>query len=333
MYDFILDPWNPKTTGYLLQENGLAKSTDLDQAVPTWTQVISDSAIEAAHGLNNFIAPYKVIASINFEDYVGFAYVLDHDGNTLRLGYSFSRNAGSTWAHETIKGLSGGTTKAIFYRGALDYVPDGDISGDVILYAAATFTSLGGAENTEVHKATDGGTTWAQQSARTPHESSTNNLHCPYDGQDGGLLYWSSSVNTYKSTDDGVTNTAVVPTAGAIAFATRHGIGTWTEDKNQVVFWDEISFTLFVSTNGGTTWTAKSATGVIGDDICAAGGFPYNGSQYYLVTNKGVYLSLDGGDTFSDKTGNIDKTGDELDGLTNAGDRRFRCVIVPDWTE
>ena len=317
----------------MTNSSGLFKSTNLDQATPTWTQVISDSAIEAAQGFDNFIAPYKVIASINFEDYVGFAYVLDHDGNTLLLGYSFSRNAGSTWTHDRIQLHTGITTRELLYRGAFDYVPDGDISGDVILYAAASFKILAGSENVRVYKSTDGGENWVQQYVAAPHENNCNNLHCPYDGQDGGLLYWSSSTKTYKSTDDGVTNTQVLPVSGAVAFATRHGIETWSEDKDQVVFWDENSFTMFVSTNGGTTWTAKSATGVTGDDICAAGGFPYNGSQYYLVTNKGIYLSLDGGNTFSDKSGDIPKTGDQITGLTNTTERRFRCVIVPDWTE
>ena len=52
-----------------------------------------------------------------------------------------------------------------------------------------------------------------------------------------------------------------------------------------------------------------------------------------MVTNNGVFVSTDGGDTFLDRTGDIPMTGAQITGLTVSGDegRRSRCVIVPNW--
>ncbi len=194
--------------------------------------------------------------------------------------------------HNTIFLWSEITPRNFFYRGAIDYVPDGDISGDVILYAVLTRTANTGS-HTRVYKSTDGGDTWVTKFTVVPPEGTNVVLHCPYDSNDGGHLLWGTNEGTWQSTDSGVSRTQLQPVLGAIAFSTRHGVGTWTNDKQRIVFWDEISFALYVSTNGGTSWSLKNTAGVVGDDICAAGGFPNAKEQYYLVTNKGVYVSID----------------------------------------
>jgi len=51
------------------------------------------------------------------------------------------------------------------------------------------------------------------------------------------------------------------------------------------------------------------------------------------VTNNGVFVSVNAGDNFLDKTGDIAMTGDQIAGLTvpGKGGRTQRCVIVPNW--
>jgi hypothetical protein len=103
------------------------------------------------------------------------------------------------------------------------------------------------------------------------------------------------------------------------------GIETYTQDKNRVYLWEEVAHQMYISVNGGTSWTAAAQVGV-SDTPVAAGGFPYNGQQYYLLTTGGIFVSIDGGASF------INKTGDWAFGFTGILTRHFE-VIVPDWTE
>jgi hypothetical protein len=59
----------------------------------------------------------------------------------------------------------------------------------------------------------------------------------------------------------------------------------------------------------------------------AGGGFPTDGEQYYVVTDSGIFVTIDAGANF------IDTTGDWAFGFTGSGTAPYHNIIVPDWTE
>jgi hypothetical protein len=106
----------------------------------------------------------------------------------------------------------------------------------------------------------------------------------------------------------------------------RNGFEAYTEDSDLLFWWTAGDDGLYTSIDGGANWTLKSATGLTGEPV-AAGGFPYNGQQYYVVTTTGIFVSVDGGNSF------VNKTGDWSFGFTASGSEPYHNIIVPDWTE
>jgi hypothetical protein len=74
LWDFVLDPWNPTTTGYIAASTGIWKSTDLTNAAPTFTNILTAAAIETAVSDTAFTKAHKIMCSINQEDYVAFFF-------------------------------------------------------------------------------------------------------------------------------------------------------------------------------------------------------------------------------------------------------------------
>jgi hypothetical protein len=327
LYDFILDPWAPNTSGYLIKEDGLYRSTNLNAASPTFSIVLSEVDIEdfldGEGWQRDARHHYKVIASINFEGYVGMHWAEHRVSNDERrvVGYSYSSDSGATWDHSIIHSHSSILDEELDSLGALDYVPHG-INGHVVLYFHYHNYTFGGGTNlVGLRKSIDSGATW-QAVSQTAAGADGRFCSCPYEGNEAGNIVWfGNSANTYKSTDSGVTLTNIEP-GGLPSIIKRTGVETYTYNNNLVHFWDSAN-DLYTSNDGGNSWTQKSATGVTGT-VCAAGGFPYNNAQYYIVTTTGVFVSTDGGDTFIDKTGDIPSV---------AGADRTRTAIVPNWLE
>jgi hypothetical protein len=109
------------------------------------------------------------------------------------------------------------------------------------------------------------------------------------------------------STDGGVTWTGINPSADMdfIGF-NRTPIQSWTRDNQQLYCFGSVASSdnkeFWHSTNQGATWTKRTSDGTF--VARGAGGFPYNGSQFYVLGLAGIFVSIDGGYTWVNKTGN-----------------------------
>lgn len=318
-FDFILDPWSPKTTAYLSTNNGLYKSTDMDTAAPTWSAVLTKATIEASGvGSGTFGRQYKVLCSINYEGFVIYFY-----GRGTGIHCARSLDGGATWSY-TASWHAGNTA----WRGAVDIVPR-LIGGDLKLYLL--IQGPGAGLTVKLYESADKGATWTTAhtiSTGTNDATYATTVHCPYNGNpDGDLVYFAFSDlgagaaarrGFYRTTDGGSTIEELADESNNVK---RWAIETYTQDSNIVYYWNEDN-ELWVSTDGGDNWTQRAAAGLTGD-VLSTGGFPYNENQYYVLTSTpGIFLSLDGGETFIDKTGNW-----SWDAPTDVGHQ----VIVPLW--
>jgi hypothetical protein len=89
----------------------------------------------------------------------------------------------------------------------------------------------------------------------------------------------------------------------------RTPIQSWTQDNQQLYCFgnttgggggDNKEF--WHSGDQGATWTKRTSLGTF--TARGAGGFPYNGSQFYVLGLAGIFVSIDGGYTWVNKTGN-----------------------------
>ena len=320
VYDFILDPWSPGDTGYVSTEDGLYKSTNLDQVTPTWSLVLSPAQAESGTGRAAFASPYKVMGSINQYNYVVLFFIVAT--NELRCAYS--EDGGSTWTFSTQIGDN--LRNATAWLGAAEIVPH-TIGNSLRLFAAAHYS--GG--NQRIYKSDNKGRTWSLWLGSPPLEDPDSNdtpgvsLSAPYDDNLAGNILYATfyraagGVGYGWFTTDGSTVTAT--TYGA-TLAKRTGLGTHTHNRQHVSHWTQGS-ALYVSQNGGVSWSQRAGSGITAN-VMSAGGFPYNDQQYYVLTTNGVFVSIDGGNTFTDKSGDW-----ALGFSTSLG----RGVVVPNWTE
>ncbi|KKL26816.1 hypothetical protein LCGC14_2391440, partial [marine sediment metagenome] len=141
--------------------------------------------------------------------------------------------------------------------------------------------------NTDFVKSVDNGVSWVER-YRVQYDGALPSggvcVSCPYEGNEAGkVVYWSEDSKTYISKDSGVTNTAIGPTPGTSwVLVTRTGIETYTDGSHIVSFWDEATMTLHVSIDRAVSWSTKGMTGIVGDQFCAAGGFPMRTSNIML---------------------------------------------------
>jgi hypothetical protein len=324
--DFILDPHSPSTTAYHLSvgtNGGVRKSTNMDEATPTWSLVLTIAAIETATSgtVSNL---FLIRGSINQLDYIGFLAYVIIAGGTIFV-FIYSENGGTSWNYSTITAFATGFS-------SWDIVPH-TIGGSLTLYAY-----LHRNNDSYIYKSTNKGATWAYvDDFGLASGDRTLLCHCPYEGNTDGLLlflaYLSPGTDSgafFKSTDGGATRNLIAdPSDGMSNEGTRigrNGIEAYTEDSDLLFWWTAGDDGLYTSIDGGANWTLKSATGLTGEPV-AAGGFPYNGQQYYVVTTTGIFVSVDGGNSF------VNKTGDWSFGFTASGSEPYHNIIVPDWTE
>lgn len=334
--DFILDPWSPSTTGYLLGDDGVYRSTTLDSSTPSWTHVIDAAGLAALSVASSRY--YKIVASINVQGYLSFI------ANTATNGviHYYSTDGGDTWGYHNIA-RPAGITGALTQSGGHDIVPH-LVNGSIVLYATFVETSGGTGSNKAVLvRSTDGGANWSAYGSTYAYSGNPFGgvlVHCPYaNNDDGSNVYWgqyaaNGAPYLFKTTSAGTTDisrTYTLPASGGIK---RWMAETYTLDNQKSYQWEPFSSGgLYTSDDAGANWSAVSTTGINTSGYTfSTGGFPANSSQFYLIRNDGtsmkIYVSTDRGATWTNKTGNMVEATPGVIGVTQA-----RCVIVPLWTE
>lgn len=349
--DWILDPWNVTTRGFALTTTGVWRATGLDGAgAPTWTQVLSSSDVATGTSKTFLEFHNKIQCSINSEDYVVcFATAqVDIGGGALDryLYCCYSTDAGDSWSFALVIASpwqfpSDGYTHL---DGGFDIVPH-TIGGSLMLYAALYMLSSGG--KCRIYRSADAGATWSLRGSVAISAATIGPfcLNTPYHNNEDGLTVWHSwpapdppfappASRIFKSTNGCTSSTAIdlpgTPTYYEETPSKRLGIEIYIQNSNQVAIWN-IQNQFFKSIDG-STFTEVSYTGYVPGThggVSGAGGFPSNGSQYYiLTTSRYVFVSIDGGITWINKTGNLQSiiTSNESPGA----DIR-RGVIVPVW--
>ena len=304
-HHFILDPWHPATRGYLATDNGLYRSTNLNSAVPTWAIVFSTADVTTETSSTLRTMP-TLVASSHQEGHIGVFYVTTNE----RAYHSFSENNGSTW---TTGLISSDFTSITTLSGGLANREGGTLD---ILYTAHNTSS-----GRRIFKSTDKGENWTAVIYASNLSSNSVVVNVPYkDNGDADIVIWSLSTGARKSEDGGLTASNLDDGSATLA---RDGINSYTDDRQILYRW-KTDNTFWISTNAGTSFTLKSATGISGT-VKATGGFPTNSSQFYVETSTGIFVSVDGGDNF------IDKTGDWSFGFTIT--QVTGGTIVPLWIE
>lgn len=318
-WDFILDPWNPKNGGWLSTDQGLYKTANLDSTTPSWSQVLSKSAIESGTGRSNYRSGYKVIGSINKQNYFAFFFIVDTSGQKY-LYCAATTDNGSNWVFTEINSFGVGD-----WAGAADYVPH-LVNGNVVLYVAGIQeTGSPVTARPQVFKSTNGGVTFSSVGTigalvafgnATPYS-----VHCPYnDNTDGLDVYVANVLGIYKSINGSTfTSLGITPQANI----SRTSVETYTQDQDIVYVWDSDD-NIRVSNSAGAIGSF-STRGSVPGTLKAAGGFPFNSQRYYAVSDSGIYASFDGGFSFIDKTNNYPVAQLSPSASYN------KAVIVPVW--
>jgi hypothetical protein len=337
--DFILDPWNPAQNGFLLGDDGVYRSNDLDTVSPTWDHVLTKAQIESLVTEINTSAGslYKIVGSINVQGYFGFLgswarLTINHSGGMF---YCWTTDSGANWNKSII--VPDGTFVGTRARqsGALDVVPH-VVGSSLVLYAA---------EMGNLHRSADAGASWSLVATTISLTGSTDGpmtVQCPYNNNSAGDVVYiavSPANDTkwmYEYNHAAASLTAIsrlsYTNAQVRNRAKRGSIETNTLNRQHVYRWENVNGSAYISSDGGSSWTEASMNGIAEPTgvVLAAGGFPTNTSQLYLVKRRTgsnsprVFISTDSGENWTDKTGN-------LSSITASPD--WRTVIVPLWTE
>ena len=307
--DFILDPWAPDTTGYLLTSAGLYKSTDLDQASPSWSALQTAAQINTATS-ETLSAPTRVECSVNVEGYIALFFQTNSNNH---MWFAYSENGGTTWTYVYVADLGSRTERC---AGA---VVQRLIDGDIRIYYMDTAGKM--------RRSDDRGDNWSN--VGTPAGNPVT-VHPPYDDNiDGDIVYVSVRTGgTDKvriSTNAGVSWTEVADLEEVNT--NRYSVETATQNRQYMYIVERTSGAddvLYISQDGFSNSSAAPMSGINESNfsILATGGFPYNKSLFYLVTNGGIYVSVDLGQTWTDKTNDW--------ASSFSGNN---SVIVPLWTE
>ncbi len=319
--DWILDPWLPAESGFLLTDSGVYRSLDLSQSSPSWELMLSASQILTDSGAATFDDASKIIGSINLDQYLAFIWADDTD---IYCTYTLnSRAATPAWFHVFIaSGRSNFGAKP--YHGALDIVPHTNSQGSLTLYMMHS-DGVHPNKKVSIRKSTNLGASWALVSDidTGTSNSAAFTVHVPYNGNpDGNILYISKYADAtaargvQKSTDAGASFSGML-FSGSNSEVTRWGVESYTNNLLKMYF--PIAGDFHVSDDGIDSESTATGTGLSGT-IGATGGFPTTDNQFYTVTTTGVFVSIDRGENWTDKTGSI-----------TIGAVPY--VIVPLWTE
>jgi hypothetical protein len=314
-YSFILDPFDPIHNGFLLGSDGLYRSTDLDQSTPGWTLIYDVADMEAETGVSGTLFNwFKIVGTIKKQGFFAFG-VWDHDNGPVTYGKVWvfvTEDSGDTWTAHTAYSATGATAGTMSeYYGAIS-ISDSELGpgGEPIIAVVC-----GKDASIRCRLSENGGATWSQTAAGFITGNGFGvSLHLPYNANSDTtkFLLACSSAGTltytyYKSTNQGASWTPIT----LAALISKPGFNrtkfeSWTQNYQQVYAFGTEGMTpdsrrFYVSSDFAANWTLKKT---FATSVGASGGFPYNGGQFYIMTTQHIWLTLDGGDNWLDKTGN-----------------------------
>lgn len=163
-------------------------------------------------------------------------------------------DGGSTWAKQTTALFDTADSYAnfIYFWDENNGITQGDPSGGYF----------------EIYTTADGGTTWT----RVPNA----NIPAPLANEYGYAVNYDVAGNTiwfgtdkgrlFKSTDQGLNWTVIQSPISDFAGTTVRGSYSFSDTNNGLLFAsNNLLYTLYETTDGGTTWTPKTYTGNIGN--------------------------------------------------------------------
>lgn len=314
--DFILDSWAPRTTGYLISDSGVWKSTNLDQSAPTFSLVLTNAEMVTGASASSVAEVLYIFTSINVENYAAVFFNATVGGeNHIYCGRT--TDGGDNWSFSAVRTGAG----TIDWQGSVDYVPR-LVSDEIRIYVM--MNAVTNRSRPFMFRSDDSGATWSSFAFPNPSIGQfpvPSSVHVPYSNNASGAIVYvtqgggSGGAGLFKSTDSGAT-WSNLDTTPASQFH-RRSVETYTQNDQSGFVWRS-TLTLETTTDGFGTLDTPALTGLSGT-IYACGGFPYQDGQFYAVTSDGIFVTTDGGETWSDKTGDW------------AAAIAARCVIVPLW--
>jgi hypothetical protein len=289
----------------------------MDQAVPGWDLALTAAQIQTALGATAVTEVSHVLTSINVDGYVA-AFFLATIGGVGQLYCAYSTNGGASWSYGHIFTPTG--SNGVAWSGAADYVPH-LVGGNVRLYVGCGDFHANLIVS-KIFRSDNGGASWSALtdtwSSLTGHFPVPVSVHCPYtNNPDGDIVYVGLQGNAgqglYRSANAGSTWANLISTQTLVH---RFGVETWTQNDQRAFFW--ANNTLLTTDNAFTGTGTATGTGLSGG-VGASGGFPYASSQFYALTSTGIFVTIDRGENWINKTGNWGM------GFTNPR------VIVPVW--
>jgi hypothetical protein len=317
-YDFILDPWNPVNNGWLSTSDGLYRSTNLNSVSPSWSLVLSKSEIETITGRSPYHNGYKIIGSINKQDYFAFFFLCGNNTVGVPLYCARTLDSGSSWSIVQ----ASEDESSYFWNGGADYVPH-LVNGQVVLYVLEEQGILSPpSAQALVRKSTNSGAGWATTDyvGASGDTVFPHTVHCPYNNNTAGNIAYvaGARIGMYKTTNGtDFSSLGVVPKNNVCRAAAE----TYTQENNRVYYWGSDN-RIYVSDNGGASFGVR---GGVPGEVRAVGGFPFNSARYYAVSTTGIYASTDDGHTFVNKTNNYPVSAISPSASYN------KAIIVPVW--
>ncbi len=181
-------------------------------------------------------------------------------------------------------------------------------------------------------------------------------MQAPYAGNESGTdfitnyTHFFQDYEFHKTTNQGVSFTELTNIDGGVSGAEatfvrnikRFWLEQATNNVNRVYAWEmnvkASAIYLRTSTTGITgTFSRRAMNGLTRDFTPrSSGGFPYNDDLFYAVMDNGIYATIDAGDEWLEKTGDLNLSLSPSVQIPNSavGSMNFwPYVIVPLWVD
>jgi hypothetical protein len=266
LYDFILDPWNPDNNSVLLRDDGVWLSTEMANVSPGFTQVLDATDVAA------------VVTSAIGAGYSNLYWRIVKGSINVQgyfvVGFSVRSSAGNTeWfcAYTYDYGQTWGSSY-IGGVGSANYNQQYNAL-DVVPHLINGNIRLFSSGSTAISISNDGGATWSV--ASTFSVSGANALdnvtvHCPYEGNEDGNIVYLCHVDNRAST--------------YVRQLARYSYNNGLSPVYNIIY-----------NGGGNGYTSRWAIESYTNN---------NLYIYMLIGKSGLYVSNDGGATYSAATMN-----------------------------